>query len=309
MKIKKYLVSIFIVIVCIINISLIKWASTSKKDFKVDAPAKMEEDFTKALKEAGLNSEYEIVISDKNPDITVSYGKENDSEYHKIAYSPFIVAINKDSSLSKELQKANTIEQSQYESDDDIYTINLSKFVSNIINNTKMKDLGFPSKISIFVPSKNSIYWTDFYNLLLITVNNGIYPKDKKEHQEAEKVIQSFFESKRVVQVDNFEEKLVRTNYFSENALYIIPEILAITVSYNGSSRLIYPLNTVNFNYYVKGNSENGKKVVSNLLTSNEFFKKLNKKYFRCDKYLKLPDSYSSVYGQTDAYDLVNPYK
>ena len=66
MKIKKYLVSIFIVIVCIINISLIKWASTSKKDFKVDAPAKMEEAFTKALKEAGLNSEYEIVISDKS---------------------------------------------------------------------------------------------------------------------------------------------------------------------------------------------------------------------------------------------------
>ncbi len=55
-----------------------------------------------------------------------------------------------------------------------------------------MKELGFLSEATICVPSEKSKYWSDFYNLMLITVNKGFYPKDENQIQELKQKIDSF---------------------------------------------------------------------------------------------------------------------
>ena len=63
-------------------------------------------------------------------------------------------------------QKINTIgtQESEY------YDLDFNRIMNEIINNKG-------SKFKIYYPAKNTQLWEEFYSLLLITVNDGNYPK------------------------------------------------------------------------------------------------------------------------------------
>lgn len=273
----------------------------------VNAPVGMRSAFEAALDKTELGRNHKIQISSsENADIIVECDKKDDESYSKIAYSPFVVAFCDDKDLYKSLKKSKLLKTSKYE--DDYCDFNLEKLINGVLDNKKMKELGFLSEMTILVPSDKSKYWSDFYNLMLVTVNNGVYPKDENQIQELKQKIDSFLNSKKVSKFDDLDEQLIRTNYFSKGAVYIIPEQEARYYNSDKSKycKFCYPLYTVNVNYYVKGITENGKEVISKIST-NKFFQKLKDNYFRNDKYPQATIGWTKGDAR-DSYNVINPY-
>ncbi len=278
-----------------------------KTPLTVYAPADMESAFKAALSNSGLSSDYKIVmVEDMNgADVVVDYGKENDETYTNFAFSPFVIAYNTSDSCFKALKKANTVIPSEYNKS--FYEIDFLKVIDEVIEEGKWENLGLNdhNQIKLFYPAENTVYWHDFYNFMLLTVNGGIYPKTETEMTRAIEKIERFIKSECTEAVTSFDEKIERTDGFAENTLYVIPEktVYALSKDHDKSTRLFFPLATVNFNYYVKGMSEAGSNVVNSL--NDKAYAKLEYCDYRNKNYYELGDDYSKVYDERDVYQII----
>ena len=303
---------ITIVVLQIVTFSISKvvdFISIPEKEVTVNAPEDMEDAFSAALKKTDLKNDYKVVItSDEKADISVGYNKEKDGTYTKFAYSPFVIGYDDEKSTYESLKKAKILRKSKY---GDFYEFNTLKLVNAVIDGKSLKDLGFPVEITIFVPSENSEYWTTFYDFMLITVNDGSYPEDSDTIEKSKQKIEEFLNSKSVKSVTDFNSQILRTDYFSEGALYIVPEQKVMSLSYeayrkSSEARIFYPVSTVNINFYLKANTENGKKLLSEI-DSSKFFYKLRDTFYRSDAYEEINIS-SYVKDERDAYSFVSSY-
>ena len=217
------------------------------------------------------------------------------------------MAYNDDKDIFKSLKASKIVKKSKYS--DDEYNFNMLKLINTVVEGKHLKDLGFPTEATIFVPAENSDYWTSFYDFMLITLNDGSYPQDNTEIKKMKSKIEQFLDSKTVEQVSDFDSQLISTNYFSEGAIYFLPEQEACRLSYKANTsskdqaRIFYLTSTVNLNFYVRANTENGKQVLSKM-NSSKFFERLYEKFYRSevdkeifnhDCVLDERDSYNSV--------------
>lgn len=282
---------------------------TEKTPVTVYAPKKMEAAFNKALSASDLVN-CKIVMTDdpSKADICVEYAKENDSRYMQFAFSPFVIGYNTSDSRFKELKNAEIVVPSEYNSK--FYEMDFIKVINEVIEEGKWKNLGVKEQntIRLFYPAENSDYWHDFYNFMLVTVNGGKYPSTEVEMKIAVEHIERFIKSDCTEAVANFYERLNRTDGFSENCLYVMPEALVKQYAYDKGEyvRLFFPLYTTYMNYYVIGNTDNGKSVVNAINKSDSFFSKLKSNDYRSTGYYELGDVYRTVYDERDVYNLID---
>lgn len=291
---------------------ILNTSSKEKTPITVCAPEDMKKAFKKVLNISGLKSDYKIIMtSNPNSNICVDYSKENDQSYTKFAFSPFIIAYNTDYNYYKSLIKSNVLIQSEFDSS--CYDIDFLRVINEVSDESKWSNFGIEDfkNIIVFYPSKETPYWNDFYNFMLVTVNNGTYPKTEDELQKANQIIQTFMESDYTEDVSNFDEKVERIGGFPGNVFFVLPEKVAIDLSFDHieSVRFLYPLNTVYFNYYVKGD-EIGNQLISNFEKSDiwgngsRFYSMLNLANYRSEQYSILKEISSYITGERDIYNV-----
>lgn len=273
----------------------------------VSAPDDMKESFKSALKKTDLKGDYKIAITtEKKADISVEYGKKGDETYQKFAFSPFVVAYSSDEDYFKKLKKSNTVVESKY--NDQYYEIDFLKVINEVIEEGEWENLGIKDigKIKVFYPSEKTIYWEDFLDFMIVTVNGGEYPKTVEDLEKSKEAIQRFIKSPYTEPVDNFDEKLERTNGFSEKVFYVFPEKTGyeLAIDHSEYTRFFYPLTTVYFNYYVKGISENGQKVLNGIKES-DFYPYLRVQDYRSENEYELSNNYRHIYDDRDIYNVV----
>lgn len=280
-----------------------------KQTITICAPQDMEGAFKDAIKMSDLKRTHKIVMSDNpNSNIYVTYGKQGDVNYQKFAFSPFIVAYSNDESCYKALKKSEVCIPSVY--DDEYYEINFLKVINEVIGDGQWSNLGIEKqdKIKVFYPSEETVYWSDFYNFLLVTVNNGRYPETVSELQTAEKVIEDFINSQYTEGISDFDEQAKRIGGFPTTAFYVLPEKDAYQLRENdgGYVRFLYPTQTVYFNYYIKGD-ELGKQIIEAFDQSSvlyDFYYELAAESYRSSLISTLKDS-ARVYDDRNVYNVV----
>ena len=283
--------------------------------FTVCAPADMEGAFKAALKMADIDWDYELVMTDNptNANVVIDYAKENNDSFMKIAFSPFAVAYCNDSYYAKTLLKSDFLQSSPYE--DSYFEINLSEVIDIILENGDWEDYGIKGfdKVKVIYPDPSSIYWHDFYNLMLIAANEGKYPITESEYENASKVLSRFFESENTEACINYKEKILSKGGFTQDILYIGTEkyLSSIATSLGESARFIYPTETVYFNYYMK-TDEVGNKILPTLNKENnasymaDFYYYLNENLYRSMDYLAINEDLRIISDERDVYNIVN---
>lgn len=277
----------------------------------VYAPEDMKKAFERTVDIAGLEDDYKIVmIDDKSKaNIIVEMDKEYDSKYSKIAYSPFVVVYSSEDANIKSMIKEGLLQDSFV--DAECKEINFNKVIQEVVEEGKWENLGVKDMgtIKVYYPKPSTKYYTDYYDFMLVTVNNGKYPKDETELKKAMEQIERFEKSEFTEEVEDFSEKFNRTGGFLENTLYLIPEHEADMLAGNNSEygRLFYPTTTVYANYYLK-TDELGSKLVDvfdypNTFKGN-FYDYLENASYRSDWDNKLNDITSYLYDSRDVYDV-----
>ena len=280
----------------------------------VYAPEDMESGFKRALKMSGMKYTHKIVMTDDETkaNIIVNTQKEYDSEYEKIAFSPFVVAYNTEDNYASKMKKSGLLVKSKYAEDDsdDYLEIDFLQIINEVIGNGSWEKFGLKNKgnIEVFYPDKSTPYWSDFYDFMLVTVNNGKYPETEEEMKTAVEQIEKFENSKYTGAVENFEEKLQRTEEFTANCLWIIPEKVVSEIAYDNNkyATLFYPTTTTYLNYYIKCD-EIGSKIKSCFnedgFWCSTFYSKLAGNDFRSVEYPKLETISDYVYYEKDSYN------
>ena len=234
----------------------IRQLNTEKLPVKVYAPSDMKKAFDRALKCADMKGDYKIVMTDdiSTANIVVEYGKEFDSNYQELAYTPFIVLYSTEDDQIKNMKKSGLLQDAFF--DDDYKEINFLKVIEEAIGDGNWENLGVKEmgKLQVFYPAPGTQFYTYYYDFMLVTANGGVYPKTEEELSKSIKQIKLFEESEYTEAVSDFEEKLMRTGGFQENALWLIPEKLAGTLIRNNSEygRAFYPTTTTYVYWYIK---------------------------------------------------------
>lgn len=272
---------------------------SEKQVITVCAPEDMEEAFKSALRVAELNETHKIVMTDEeNANICVGYAKQDDESYQKMAFSPFVVAYSTSDTCNEKLKEAEVFVPSPYVKE--YYEVDFLKIIKEAIGAGKWANLNLEdeNELKVFYPSEDSIYWHDFHDFLLVTVNNGKYPETEKELENAEKVIEKFLNSEHTEGITDFYEQVQRTGGFPSSAIYILTEkdALDICTAQSKKTNIYYPTNVVYFNYYIKGD-EIGKQIIDILDEQKEGIMITQEKlYSRHNFYLLLADErYRSV--------------
>lgn len=253
---------IFLIIASIVN--AVK-NPAEKKTIFVNAPEQMITAFNNTFEELNLDKDYAIQYTEdlNKANFSVTATKTDNSQ-KQIAYSPIISVFNADDNLYESLiQKKYLV---QFEEGSDLYDLDLNKIIDEIITEEG-------SEFKIYYPAKNIELWEEFYSFLLITVNDGNYPKQPEELKVCQEKIDKFLNSKNVEPIDI--SNLKQFNGFSKNSIYFMTYAdLGHFFEVNGgiSCRLIYPKTTVYEGYYASYD-ELGKVLYDSLYTeTNSFF-------------------------------------
>ncbi|MBQ2938027.1 MAG: hypothetical protein IJE05_04010 [Clostridia bacterium] len=284
-----------------------------KKPITVCAPEDMKSAFETALDNSDLEDCKIVMSTNSKSNITVDYAKENDKSYIKFAFSPFIIAYNSENKYFKALKESNVLVQSEFNKD--YYDIDFLKVINEVTEEGVWSNLGIKdfTQIKIFYPSEETIYWHDFYNFMLVTVNNGIYPQTEDELKKADETIQKFIDSNCTEAVSNFDEKVERVGGFPGNSFFVLPEKTAIELHLAHSKpdvRFLYPIYTTYFNYYVKGDKI-GKQIIlafekkSTWLKSN-LYSELILEFYRSEQNLKLSTTSGALASIDDVRNIYN---
>ena len=140
---------------------------------------------------------------------------------------------------------------------------------------------------------------------MLLTINGGTYPETSTEMNKAVEVMEKFENSSFTESIKNFDEQIVRTSGFGSNILYVLPEkvLFDLALDNEQTTRVFFPLKTSYFNYFVKGNSDIGKKVVDNF--KDDSYSSLRNNDYRNSSEYELNNSYSCVLDERDIFKAV----
>lgn len=290
-----------------------KNATADKKPLYVYAPEYLENAFKVPLKCSGLNSEYEIVITKdiSQANIIIDTDKEFDSDFFKIAYSPFVVVYSQEDDNLKDMIKAGLLQEASF--NDDYYEINFKMVIEEVLAEGKWKNLGVENQdiLRVFYPAPGSKYYTDYYDFMLVTINGGAYPKNETELKSAMEKIKLFENSVYTEGVVDFGEKLLRSGGFLEDTLFLMPEQEAerIDEKYKKYGRLFYPTVTVYVDYYLKAD-ELGYKLVEAFYEytfwDGSFYDQIENYAYRNEVDSELDDFTGYLYHDRDAYNVLN---
>lgn len=311
-RIFEWILFIIIGIVIIASEGWFKELKDEEASVYVYAPEEMEDAFGRALKLAGLKNDYEIVMTDdiSEANISVEMGKEYDSEYTKIAYSPFVVAYSKKDKNIKNMIENGVLQEAFF--DDDYNEINFNKVIEEVIGEGRWENLGVKDmgNIMVYYPAPDSEYYTDYYDFMLVTVNGGVYPESESDLRNAMEQIERFENSNYTEGVKNFNEKFNRTGGFMENTLYLIPEQEATMLARDNGKygRVFYPTTTVYANYYLKAD-EIGNELVAAFDTpgtfNGNFYNYIAAEAYRSDMKNMLKSFSNYLYEERDVYNVV----
>ena len=290
-----------------------KNATADKKPLYVYAPEYLEGAFKIPLKCSGLNNEYEIVMTKdiSQANIIMDTDKEFDSDFFKIAYSPFVVIYSQEDDNLKNMTKAGLLQEVSFNKD--YKEINFNMVIEEVIAEGKWENLGVESQdtLRVFYPAPGSKYYTDYYDFMLVTINGRIYPRNETELKSAMEKIKLFENSAYTEGIEDFGEKLLRTGGFLEDTLFLMPEQEAerIDSKHKEYGRLFYPTVTVYVDYYIKAD-ELGQKLVDAFYEENFwdgcFYDLIENYAYRNEVDSELGDFTSYLYHDRDAYNLLN---
>ena len=286
---------------------------TEKLPLYVYAPKEMEEAFKVVNKIAGLKKEYKIVITDdiSKANIIVDMGKEFDSTYTKFAYSPFVVAYSSEDGYIKKMVEKGMLKEAFF--DKDYKEINFAMVIKEVIEEGKWENLGVKNMgdIKVYYPAFGTKYYNDYYDFMLVTINEGSYPKDEKQLKRAMEQIELFESSNYTEGVKDFDEKINRTGGFMENSLYLITEQQVAMLANRNTKygRLFYPTTTIYANYYVKAD-DLGSKLVANFERINgineSFYLYIARKGYRNYSYNILDGISDYLYNERNVYNILH---
>lgn len=285
---------------------------SKKNPLYVYAPEETKPAFKKAIKDSELKSEYKVILTDDISVANLSFetDKEFDSEYTKVAYSPFVVAYSYNDKNISRMIKSGLLQEAFF--NDSYKEINFRKVIEEVLGegnweNFGVKDVG---TIKVYYPAPGTKYYSDYYDFMLVTVNGGIYPSTEIDLVNAIEVIKRFEDSNYTEAVEDFDEKLKRTGGFLANSLYLIPEQEAGIIATNNKKHgiLFYPTVTVYVNYYVKGD-ELGQKLIDAFDASEfwhiNFYSEIELKNYRSDFKNMLEEVSDYLSYERDVYNVI----
>lgn len=286
--------------------------TAEKTPIYIYAPQNMESSFKRALKDAGLKKTHEIIMTEDaaKANVEVATDKEFDNKYTKIAYSPFVVLYSSEEGNIKDMTKSGLLKSNLV--NDNYKEIDFNMLIEEALGEGNLEKFGIKNKgvLKIYYPAPGTKYYTDYYNFMLVTVNNGVYPQNEEELKKAVEIITLFEKSQYTEAVKDFIERVDRAGVFMENTFYLVPEqeayALAQYKKVNG--RLFYPLATVYANYYVKAD-ETGSKLVDAFnaeSTFGNFYSNLETVNYRSDYYGVLNEMSSYLYDERDVYNVIH---
>lgn len=287
-----------------------------KESIYVYAPDDMEDAFKRALKQAGMKGDYKIVMTDDKEIANIIVGNDNalypnSTMSFSFAFSPFVIAYEDDSDYTKKLEESGVLTEAFF--DKDYHEIDVSKVIEEASGEGKWSNLGLEESmgnIKVYYPHKETSYWNDFYNFMLVNVNGGKYPETEEQMKAAIKQVEIFENSDYTEAVQDFNEKIIRNGGFQANSFFFIPEKIAIDFAdkNNSSVRLFYPLTTTYFYYYMAVDE------IGNKLTpyfdeeSNfgNFYTYIANEYYRSHEVPEISVGLTYVYEERNAYNVVN---
>lgn len=239
----------------------------NRQTITVNAPPRMQAAFNSTLEVLKLDNDYVLEFTeDNNANFVVTEGKNATGEL--FAYSPFIAIFNWDSDLKEQCVEKGYFVESKTDSGE--YDLDFKKIINESISSQG-------SSFKIYYPSKESVYWDEFYDFLLFTVNDGYYPKNSSDMKTASETIEKFLDAKNTESIAS--SGLKRLNSISENSIYFMTYVeLADLYSNNGFSRfrIMYPQTVVYHNYHASFD-ETGKILFDMLSQENSgFFESYN---------------------------------
>lgn len=232
---------------------------SEKTIITANVPEDMKEHFTSIFDNHKLGNKYILEFTkSSNANFLVTEGMNNVNG-ELFVYTPFLAVIDDDSDFEENLKKEAYLVESACDSDK--YDLDFKKIMQEIAKSE--------SKFNVYYPEENSIYWEEFYAFLLITANDGTYPKNEADLQSAKKLVTEFLDSKNAIPFSKSSIKQIQavplyTMYFMTYVDY---------KDYFGSSEsleLKYPKAVVNHNYYVSYD-DTGKVMYDTLDTSVGF--------------------------------------
>lgn len=290
-----------------------KEKEAAKKEISIYVPDDMVESFQRAyeMSDSSFQGSHKIIqVKDKEKaNIIVDTGKEYDAEYEKLAFSPFIIAYSTEESNMKRFKQTGLLIESSYNNEN--YEIDFGLVINEVLGSGNWEKFGLndKGKIHVFYPDPSTEYWNDFYDFMLVTVNGGVYPADDESMKKADEQVQKFINSQYTEAIKDFEEKLDRVGLFAENVFWIIPEKLAMDLTYDNSigANLFYPTITVYMNYYVKYD-EVGRlltKYYKNEGLAGSFHNYMNGENYRTYEDSVLDDSRDYVHYERNEYNVL----
>lgn len=216
-------------------------STLNRETITVNAPARMQKAFTETLSTLKMGDEYVLdFTNDPNANFVVTEGISN-KKGELIAYSPFVAIFP----LSKEIYQ-NYIEKEVFVTstvDSKEYDFDFKKVIDEVLSASG-------SDLTIYYPSQNSDYWDEFYAFLLFTVNDGYFPRQGKEMQDAQKMIEDFLNTKNAVPIT--KTALEKNKGIASNSIYFVTyadlaELYSKSII--TSFRIMYP-KTVVYHYY-----------------------------------------------------------
>lgn len=222
-----------------------------------------EEDIKEHFEEQDkLKKQYKLLFKDeKNANtadvlLTSDFSKiTKEKKYELLEYSPMVVMLKKNKQYTeKGLLSINK---------DDEAEIDFKMLIDAVINKKNWSYFGGEDiPIRVYCPEKDTIDGKLFYQLLLVNINDGKYPKTESDMKRCEKVANQFLESERVVQVEILP-RVLKTRDIG-NDIYVLPESdyyeLLYDVCDEDISFVAYPTQTVIKEIYYQINTEVGQK-------------------------------------------------
>ncbi len=122
--------------------------------------------------------------------LTDSITQQESSNYQRIAFTPLTVAVSSNSKNQKWYQELGYLSENKN-------TFYFDKLVEDAVAGN------FTEKV--YCPKENTVKGDLFYDFLLITVNQGRYPKEGEEMQKAKEKVDCFLALPYVIRVDTGE--------------------------------------------------------------------------------------------------------
>lgn len=240
----------------------------------------------KHFRKSSLGREYSLKVSNKqnvkDPQfiITEDFSEISSTNYEVIGKSPLIVVMKKNKKNIKKIvatKKLLAVEKAFVSQDR--AEIRFKRLMEAVIKDKSWEIFGIENKkIKIYYPELTSLEGKLFYQFLLITANDGSYPKEEDELKTSQEYVEEFLEKANVKGVDVMT-RLTGVNDI-ENDIYVTFENNALQLDSNDYSDKIYiayPTETIEKRIYFQSNTQIG----------NEMFDKIGDGGF---SYLSIED-------------------